>query len=81
MYEDILFGGEHFDRLRRCIAISILNFNLTEDDRYHSVYRMQDETGKDYSDLLEIQYHRVIDNDGNTTGWPDVKQACMESAS
>ena len=25
---------------------------LMEDDRYHSVYRMRDEMGKDYSDLL-----------------------------
>ena len=25
---------------------------LMEDDRYHSVYRMRDERGKDYSDLL-----------------------------
>ena len=54
MYADILFVGEHFDRLRRCIGISILDFNLTEDDRYHSVYRMRDEAGKDYSDLLEL---------------------------
>ena len=54
MYADILFVGEHFDRLRRCIGISILDFNLTEDERYHSVYHMRDETGKDYSDLLEL---------------------------
>ena len=54
MYVDILFVGEHFDRLRRCIGISILDFNLTEDERYHSVYRMRDENGKDYSDLLEL---------------------------
>ena len=54
MYADILFMGEHFDRLRRCVAISILDFNLREDDRYHSVYRMRDEMGKDYSDLLEL---------------------------
>ena len=54
MYVDVLLIGENFDRLRRCIGISILDFNLTEDDRYHSVYRMRDETGKDYSDLLKL---------------------------
>lgn len=27
---------------------------LTEDDRYHKVYRMRDEQGVDYSDLLEL---------------------------
>ena len=47
MFADILFVGENFDRLRRCIGISILDFNLTEDDRYHSVYRMRDETEED----------------------------------
>ena len=47
MFADILFVGGHFDRLRRCIGISILDFNLTEDDRYHSVYRMRDETEED----------------------------------
>ncbi len=54
MYADILLVGEHFERLRRCVGISILDFNLTEDGRYHSVYRMRDEMGKDYSDLLEL---------------------------
>lgn len=54
MFVDVLFVGENFDRLRRCVGISILDFNLTEDDRYHSVYRMRDESGKDYSDLMEL---------------------------
>ena len=54
MYADVLFIGENFERLRRCVGISILDFNLREDDRYHSVYRMRDEMGKDYSDLLEL---------------------------
>ena len=34
MYADILLVGEHFERLRRCVGISILDFNLTEDGRY-----------------------------------------------
>ena len=54
MYVDVLLIGENFDRLRRCVGISILDFDLTEDARYHSVYRMRDEMGKDYSDLLEL---------------------------
>ena len=33
-------------QLRRCVGISILDFDLTEDARYHSVYRMRDEMEK-----------------------------------
>ena len=72
MYADILFMGEHFDRLRRCIGISILDFNLTEDDRYHSVYRMRDETGKDYSDLLElhiIELRKTLTGNSRMDDW------------
>ena len=72
MYADILFMGEHFDRLRRCVAISILDFNLTEDDRYHSVYRMRDEMGKDYSDLLElhiIELRKTLNGKSRMDDW------------
>ena len=72
MYADILFMGENFDRLRRCIAISILDFNLTEDDRYHSVYRMRDEMGKDYSDLLElhiIELRKTLTGNSRLDDW------------
>ena len=72
MYADILVMGEHFDRLRRCVAISILDFNLTEDDRYHSVYRMRDEMGKDYSDLLElhiIELRKTLNGKSRMDDW------------
>ena len=72
MYADILFMGEHFDRLRRCVAISILDFNLREDDRYHSVYRMRDEMGKDYSDLLElhiIELRKTLNGKSRMDDW------------
>ena len=72
MYADILFVGEHFERLRRCIAISILDFNLTESSRYHSVYRMRDEMGKDYSDLLElhiIELRKKLTGDSRMDDW------------
>ena len=72
MYADILFMGEHFDRMRRCVAISILDFNLREDDRYHSVYRMRDEMGKDYSDLLElhiIELRKTLNGKSRMDDW------------
>lgn len=40
--------------MRRCIAISLLDFNLTEDAQGHKVYRMRDEYGEDFSDMLEL---------------------------
>ena len=72
MYVDTLFIGENFDRLRRCIGISILDFNLTEDGRYHSVYRMRDEWGKDYSDLLElhiIELRKTLTGNSRVDDW------------
>ncbi|MBO5155048.1 MAG: Rpn family recombination-promoting nuclease/putative transposase [Eubacterium sp.] len=72
MCADILLVGEHFERLRRCVAISILDFNLTEDDRYHSVYRMRDEMGKDYSDLLElhiIELRKTLTGNSRIDDW------------
>ena len=72
MYVDTLLIGENFDRLRRCIGISILDFNLTEDGRYHSVYRMRDEMGKDYSDLLElhiIELRKTLSGNSRVDDW------------
>ena len=31
MFVDVLFAGQDFSKLRRCIGICILDFNLTED--------------------------------------------------
>lgn len=54
MYSDVLFVGEGYNKLRRCISIHILDFNLIAGERYHTVYRLRDEQGRDYSDLLEL---------------------------
>lgn len=51
MYTDDLRWGEDYNRLRRCIAISLLDFNLTEDAQGHKVYRMRDE----YNCLMQPQ--------------------------
>ena len=72
MYVDVLLIGENFDRLRRCVGISILDFDLTEDARYHSVYRMRDEMGKDYSDLLElhiIELRKTLTGNSRIDDW------------
>lgn len=39
---------------KRCICISVLGFNLDDRPEYHKVYRLRDETGHEFSDMLEI---------------------------
>ena len=46
--------GEDYSGLKRCIGISILDFNLTERPEYHSVYRLKDNDGNLFSDMIEI---------------------------
>ena len=54
MFTEDLKSGEKYDRLKKCICISILDFNLTGRPEYHSVYRLRDEKGYEFSDLFEI---------------------------
>ena len=46
--------GEDYSRLRRCVAISILDFNLSDGPEYHTVYLFRDKNGIPYSDMMEI---------------------------
>ena len=44
----------------------------TEDDRYHRVYRMRDEQGVDYSDLLELhilELRKTLKGDSRVDDW------------
>ncbi len=54
MYVEDLRSGEAYEKLRRCINISILDFNLTEDEDNHKIYRLRDEKGRLFSDVFEI---------------------------
>ncbi|MCM1263196.1 MAG: Rpn family recombination-promoting nuclease/putative transposase [Butyrivibrio sp.] len=54
MYTDNLKAGQDYGRLRKCISISILDFNLVDGDEYHTVYRLRDKNGKDLTDLFEV---------------------------
>lgn len=55
MYTDELLIGEKYDRLPRCISISLLDFELFPDKQeYHSIYRLRDIEGKDLTDLWEV---------------------------
>lgn len=54
MYTDDLRMGEDYNRLRKCITISILDFNLIEGEEYHSIYTLRDKNGREYTDLFEV---------------------------
>ena len=54
LFTEGLLSGQKYDKLKRCICISILDFNLDGSSEYHKVYRLRDETGNEFSDMLEI---------------------------
>ena len=55
MYTDDLMIGEKYKKLRRCISISLVDFELLPDtERYHSIYRLRDEACRELTDLWEI---------------------------
>lgn len=54
MFTEDIRSGQDYTKLKRCISISVLDFDLDQSPSYHRIYRMRDKDGKDYSDLLEI---------------------------
>lgn len=55
MYTDDLVIGENYNKLYRCISISLLDFELLPDkSEYHSIYRLRDGAGRELTDLWEI---------------------------
>lgn len=54
MYTGDIQIGENYTRLKRCVGIAILDFNLTEREEYHSIYYLKDQNGHKFSDLLEL---------------------------
>lgn len=54
MFTEDLRSGDDYSELKRCVGISILDFNLTQSKQYHSVYRLRDESGNEFSDLFKL---------------------------
>lgn len=54
MYTDDLVIGQRYDRLKKCIIISILDFDGDEHPGYHKVYHLRDQEGRLYSDQFEV---------------------------
>lgn len=81
MYVDDLRFGEHYIRLRKCIGISLLDFNLDEDDSGHHIYRMRDEYGRDFSDMWElhiIELKKVFEPEDALADWVQLFNAKTE---
>lgn len=53
-YTENLRMGEDYDRLRKCINISILDFRLIQSEENHTVYTLCDRKGNELTDLLEL---------------------------
>ena len=49
-----LSAGEDYEQMKKCITISILDFNLTWDNNYHRKYLLREENGELFSDLSLI---------------------------
>lgn len=72
LYTEDFSAGEDYDRLKRCVGISILDFNLTDRSRYHSVYRLRDEDGYEFTDTLElhvIELKKTLTGEGEVDDW------------
>ncbi len=54
MYTADLRRGKAYKKAKKCIAISILDFNIDERADYHNIYALRDKHGKLYSDVLEL---------------------------
>lgn len=72
LFTSELLMGEDYKKLKRCVAISILDFNLSETPEYHRVYRLRDTGGNDFSDLLEIhiiELQKQLTGDNSMDDW------------
>ena len=72
LYTEDLKIGEDYSRLKRCVAVSILDFNLTDREEYHHVYRLRDEQGYEFTDVLEIhilELRKKLQGNGDLEEW------------
>ena len=72
LFTEGFLRGERYERLKRCICISILGFNLDERPEYHRIYRLRDETGHEFSNMLEvhvIELNKTLSGSGQMDEW------------
>lgn len=81
MYTDDIRWGEDYGRLRRCIGISILDFDLTDNESGHNVYRMRNSRGEDFSDMMElhiIELRKAFSPEDSLAEWVKLFNATTE---
>ena len=72
LFTEGLLTGQKYEKLRRCVCISVLGFNLDERPEYHKVYRLRDESGNEFSDMLEIhvvELNKPLSGRGRMDEW------------
>ena len=72
LYADELWIGENYDKLKKSITISILDFRLIAGQQYHSVYTLKDRNGKELTDLFEvhiIELKKTLTGDNPIDSW------------
>jgi len=73
-----LLVGEDYSKLKKCICVSILDFNLDERPEYHKVYRLRDEQGYEFSDMFEIhiiELRKQLNGDNRVNEWIELINA------
>ena len=58
LYTEDMRSGEDYALLKKCVSISILDFNLTDRKEYHHVYRLRDQQGYEFSIMYPIRWTR-----------------------
>ena len=57
LYEGQLENGENYQKLSRTICINLLDFNLLNHSKFHSVYRLKEcETHEELTDVMELHF-------------------------
>ena len=54
MFTADLSRGEDYEKAKRCIVITILDFDIDDGGEYHNVYMLRDKNGRLYTDVLEL---------------------------
>jgi len=68
LYSEDLRSGEDYGSLKRCVGISLLDFNLSDRPEYHSVYHLRDREGNEFSDVLELHVLELKKKPAGNTG-------------
>jgi len=54
MFTADLRRGEAYKKAKKCIAITVLDYNIIQNEQYHNVYLLRNMRGDIYTDMLEL---------------------------